>query len=195
VERSLTSEGPPSDISALAAERPPPGTIRGVEFAASGMALVAADDVPLAELQRLIRDLSRDETRSRFLIADAVIAAGKKYGDTYTWAAEASGRRPKTLRNWVCIARDINPDMRDPDLSWSVYRVVADAGLVPSQRRWFLSIAKENGWSAEALDRCIKGPPEQRDPDLSPDHECPECGHRWAGRCRPPAPSRLREAA
>src|SRR4051812_21181741 len=88
-----------------------------------------------------LAELARGHDNYQWEIAEAIIAAPKAWGDTYTLAVRVTGKRKATLENWVSVARKFDSSRRREfsDLRFGHFEAVA--GLTTEQQNKLLKKA------------------------------------------------------
>jgi DNA polymerase III alpha subunit (gram-positive type) len=82
-------------------------------------------------------------------IAETILFTEKRYGQTYTQAAEATGLSEETLRNYVSTAHRVPRERRRKELHFSHHQEVAS--LEPEAQDEWLDKAVVNNWNRAEL--------------------------------------------
>lgn len=105
--------------------------------------------------QRLGDYLAWAEGATPWLIAAWLEYGEANFGEQASQdVADATGFELDTIKQYGWVNRKIRPEDRDPDLSFSHHRAVADLSA-PQQRR-MLKRAKAEGWSVKELQREVR---------------------------------------
>lgn len=91
-------------------------------------------------------------------LGDWLVLGEERFGEEHAQYLPSVGVTAETLSQYAWVARNITPERRIYDLSWSVYREVAD--LPPAQQQEWLARAEEGSdgvrWSAAELARRMR---------------------------------------
>jgi hypothetical protein len=153
------------------------------ELRCTAIGIEITGDLSLDACMAALRELGVIERGSRWAIGDLLVFLGKRYGETYDAAADATGYQAQTLKNMAWVSRRVPPELRHEDVSWGHHRIVAKFEQ-DEQAEW-LEKSAENGWTSAELSRELKraGEPDNSDDDggefSDPEGEarCPACGH------------------
>jgi hypothetical protein len=94
---------------------------------------------------------------SSWWIGDLLVFAGKRYGETYVAAQDATGYKLQTLKNFAWVARKCPPSMRRPELSWRAHKIVASRP--DNERRRWLDRAVREEWTSAKLALAVQDTP------------------------------------
>jgi hypothetical protein len=110
-------------------------------------AIEVPDDLPRERWEAALRWLGTVERARQWWIGDLLVHAGKKYGETFDAAMEATGLALSTLKAYKRVASKFPPDVRRPDVPWATHRILASESE-PERREW-LARAGEGRSSAD----------------------------------------------
>jgi hypothetical protein len=168
-------------------------TIRGVELSDTSLA-IKGDKLKQRDWEAALGRVVRLERGAQWWVGD-LLAFGERanYGDMYTAAVAVTGRSLQTLKSYTWVSRHVAPSVRRPELPWRSHRLVAP--LPEDQQREWLTLASEEGWSSDELQRELKATkddgdvgddfPDPEDGDEAAEYRCPHCAHEWDGEPRP----------
>lgn len=131
-------------------------------FGPSGMTQLTRD-ATFADWQACGEHLRGIERQIQFWIGDWVNYGRERWGEAAeqgiaseaeVLAAEATGWKPETVEQYARVARQVAPDRRDPDLSYSHHREVSD--LPPAEQAAWLARAKGENLSRDGLRHAIR---------------------------------------
>lgn len=88
-----------------------------------------------------------------WLIGDWVRYGEQHFHERASQAVDATGWALDTVKQTAWVAERVHPERRDPDLSYSHHREIAD--LPPTDQSRWLKRAKRDGLSVEKLRRAI----------------------------------------
>lgn len=106
-------------------------------------------DMPFDRTEALARALSYGRDILAFALSDLLCYAEEAFGEDFAQIAEATGRAPGTLQNWLSVGRRVHPDARREDLFFS-HHVEVTKFPFEEQCSW-LKRAAENGWTVAEL--------------------------------------------
>jgi hypothetical protein len=92
-------------------------------------------DLDLDSFEAVARFLGRIHDGSKWWIADLLLEAEARFGESAYQIAAATGRSERTLANWVWVASRVPRSRRRGELSFSHHVLVAPMKY-PEQRRW-----------------------------------------------------------
>jgi hypothetical protein len=151
------------------------------DYAATSTALLVSDEGMTKERWAAVLKEVGPERATSWHVGDLLAFGERRFGDgSYRLAAEALGySNLGSLRNLASVSRNVDPEVRQPDISWRAHRVVAKLEKV-AQRDW-LSKAAQCKWTSDELARAIRAAGEsEKDAD---DWTDPEGGEKACSRC------------
>src|ERR1700751_85850 len=101
-------------------------------MACTPVGIAVPDDLPIERWEAALRLLAPAYKGAQWAIGDLLVHGGKRYGDTYNAAAEATGLAVSTLKNLKWVAGKWPPDLRHADVSWAKHR---DLATLPEHER------------------------------------------------------------
>ena len=114
------------------------------------------DNLSFGDWGQMMRQLALMEGAVHWWIGDALVYAGKRYGETYTEAEALTGFSIETLKIDKHVAFQIEKLSRNNFLSWSHHKAVAP--LEPDEQRHWLNLAQQHNWSVAELRKHLKMP-------------------------------------
>ena len=106
--------------------------------------------------ERLGENLQRLATSHQWWVGDWLNYGEEWFGEEHAQAIGMAGVEHKTLRNWQWVARRVPAELRNPELSWSHHRIVADLDN-PADIRDVLKRADHEGWTTRELAQAVGG--------------------------------------
>jgi hypothetical protein len=125
-------------------------TMFGFRLSATGLQPIAAPS--FVQYQQLGEYLRFVEGAIQFWIGDWILYGEQRFGEAAAQAAAYTGLKVDTVKQYAWVAERVPPPVRDPDLSFSHHREVADLPPV-EQRRWIKQAAEGDGGAAWPVDR------------------------------------------
>jgi hypothetical protein len=116
--------------------------------------LSARTDLDLSSFEAIARYLGRLHDTSKWLIADLLLQAEQRFGESAYQIAAATGRSERTLSNWCWVASRIPPSRRRETLPMTQHALVAP--LEPSEQKRWLDRAETERWSSRELKAAIE---------------------------------------
>lgn len=98
--------------------------------------------------------LATMERAVNWWVGDWLNYGERQYGEKYTQAIEATGRRLQSLMNYASVAGRVPVEARRPALSWSAHRAVAY--LDPADRDRLLDEAERKEWGSREIEAAVK---------------------------------------
>ncbi len=145
----------------------------GIEISQFGLAIVEPEKVTEESLEFVIKQAARLNKCSKFIIGDAMIAAGERMeGDVWERFHEITGFDIPVLKQAVRVARAIPVEDRNEELSFEHHKICAN--LDPATRNKFLKLADEKKLTQAKLRKSILLGREATDEDMT---EAPGGGH------------------
>lgn len=145
---------PTPAVLVLGPETQPPasGLLTRVQWHRTGITIppgLAFDEwLELGEHLKLI------EGAIQFALGDWLEYGERAYGEKYSQAVSETGYTHGTLRNMAWVAREIPPEDRDEQLTYSHHRVLA--GLEPEQRAEYRELLREQPMTVGELTARVK---------------------------------------
>mgnify|MGYP001561316687 CR=1 FL=1 len=132
-------------------------------------ALVLPLGMAFEEWAGLGRSLQQMGRSVRWWVGDWLAYGEKHYGQTYTQAVEATGRKNQDLMNMNWVSSQVEISRRRDTLSWSHHAEVA--ALPPAEQDAFLAQAEAEGLTVAGLRQAIR-------PTIEPETcTCSSCGN------------------
>lgn len=124
---------------------------------------VRTDKAPSKEEWQHVETVLKRVHRSfKWILADWLnYGYQHKWGDKYTEAAEWSGLKEKSLREYAYIAASVDLSIRMDKLSFGHHQAVAHLTSSDDQRKW-LEDAVKNGWTVRQLRHAMQLEDEQK---------------------------------
>jgi hypothetical protein len=116
--------------------------------------LSARTDLDLTMFENIARYLGRLHDTSKWLIADLLLQAEQRFGESAYQIAAATGRSERTLSNWCWVASRIPPSRRRETLPMTQHALVAP--LEPNEQKRWLDRAETERWSSRELKAAIE---------------------------------------
>jgi hypothetical protein len=104
--------------------------------------------------ENIARYLGRLHDTSKWLIADLLLQAEQRFGESAYQIAAATGRSERTLSNWCWVASRIPPSRRRETLPMTQHALVAP--LEPNEQNRWLDRAETESWSSRELKAAIE---------------------------------------
>jgi len=136
----------------------PPIKMFGFELSATGLALASGQTPTYAEYEALGAWLSVAEAALPWWLGAWVNLGEELFGERAAQAAQFADVQVDTVKQYAWVERRVPEAIRDPELSFSHHREVADLPPV-EQRRWIKQAKAGDGggtWSVDKLRREIK---------------------------------------
>ncbi len=111
-------------------------------------------DLDLRTFESLARFLGRVHDGSKWYIADLLLQAETRFGESAYQIAEATGRSERTLANWCWVASKVARSRRRERLNFTCHYLVAS--MEPAEQDRWLGRAEEEGWSSRELQEAIR---------------------------------------
>ena len=121
------------------------------------------------------------EKAYKWWLGDCINFGENKYGEKYAQAIELTGLDGDYLKNISYCARQVKPENRNVNISWSLHLIVSP--MVDAEQKKWLEMALVNGYSANQLKQAIRDSrgitttPDtggEKEPDKTPDILEPE---------------------
>jgi hypothetical protein len=116
--------------------------------------LSARLDLGLETFEALARYFDTLHDLSQWAIADLLIEAESRFGESFAQVGAATRRSPQTLANWMWVASRIPRSRRREELSFSTHAEAAVLEL--EEQREFLDRAVVEGWSSREMRQAVK---------------------------------------
>jgi|SRR5581483_767347 len=141
--------------------------VPGIAITQTGLTLIG--EVTFGEWEQLGAGLSALGDMTKWALGDWLIVGEGLFGEQMAQAAEATGRSPDTLLQYLRVARKVRPSNRRPNLSWTHHQLVA--AKPPEEQVDWLDRAIANRWSVPEMrgaisDRGLLSKPRRRRPDV-----------------------------
>lgn len=111
-------------------------------------------DLDLATFESIARFLGDLHDMSKWAIADLLLQAEARFGESAYQIATATGRSERTLANWCWVASRIPFSRRREALPFTQHAAVA--ALEPDEQKEWLDRAEAERWSSRELQAALR---------------------------------------
>ena len=131
-----------------------PGSPLDLSAMFTPVSLDLPDNLSFGDWCRIMRQLALMDRSVHWWIGDALVYAGKHYGETYTEAEALTGFATKTLKLDKWVASSVKKSIRMDNLSWNHHQLIAP--MDQDQQAYWLKLAEQSNWTISELRKQIK---------------------------------------
>lgn len=121
----------------------------GFYLTTTGLTVAQGQKPTFEQWEQLGAFLQWMETSLSWVIGDWLTYGEKYFAEKFAQAITMTGHKAGTIDQYRWVAERVAPANRDPDLSFSHHREVAD--LAPKEQRRMLKKAKRESWNVQEL--------------------------------------------
>lgn len=165
------------DVSAVPLQQQQTAIQLVLDLEAAGMLTATAmtltdPDLPYERAEALAVFLGSTSRRWAWYIGDLLVFSENVYGEQYAQLASAIGLSEQTLLGRIFVAKNVPPERRKANLSFSCHALVARKS--PQEQEHWLGKASEHGWGYAQLKDAMKAARKEERPPIFDDDDDPD---------------------